>query len=204
MTRAQEIDVSQLPDYSISTSAPLWWGQLLMAVIEGSMFLILIAIYFYLRISLDVWPPPGTQLPHLTKSTLALVPLILSCWGSYWASEGARKNSRRDMLVGMIVNVVLAAAYLAFRTAQWHDFNFGWATDVHGSIVWAILFLHTLDAVADVVFTMVLIGLIAFRPYGARERLAVHVDSVLWYFIVGIWLPLYAVVYWGPHIVGTR
>ena len=36
-----------------------------------------------------------------------------------------------------------------------------------------------------------------------KQRLGVHVDSVLWYFIVLIWLPLYVAIYWGPHIVGA-
>ena len=49
------------PPYDISSKAPLWWGQLLMCLIEGSMFCILIAMYFYMRLSVDVWPPPGVE-----------------------------------------------------------------------------------------------------------------------------------------------
>ncbi len=56
------------------------------------MFLMLIAIYFYLRLSVDVWPPPGTQLPHHDAATLALIPLLLSAVGSYWASEGRQEE----------------------------------------------------------------------------------------------------------------
>jgi hypothetical protein len=26
---------------------------------------------------------------------------------------------------------------------------------------------------------------------------------VLWYFLVGIWIPLYGVIYWGPRLVGA-
>lgn len=203
MRTAQTIDVSGLQDHSISNSAPLWWGQALMAAIEGSMFLMLIGIYFYIRLSVDMWPPPGTQLPHMGAATIALAPLLLSCLGSYWASEGAKKNSRSQMLTGLVGNVVLGFGFLGLRAYEWHNFNFGWSTDIHGSIVWSILFLHTLDAVADLIFTIVLIVIIAMGGYGAKERAGVHVDSVLWYFIAGIWLPLYAVVYWGPRIIGA-
>jgi cytochrome c oxidase subunit 3 len=203
MRATQTIDVSGLPDHSISNGSPLWWGQALMAVIEGSMFLMLIGIYFYIRLSVDMWPPPGTQLPHMSATTIALAPLILSCLGSYWASEGAKKNSRSQMLIGMIANVLLGFGFLGLRAYEWHNFNFGWSTDIHGSIVWSILFLHTLDAVADLIFTVVLIVIIMSGRYGAKERAGVHVDSVLWYFITGIWLPMYAVVYWGPRIVGA-
>lgn len=203
MTPSRIIDVRHLPAYDISNNAPLWWGQALLATIEGSMFLMLIAIYFYLRLGVDVWPPPGTQIPHVLQPGLALIPLLLSCIGSWWASEGAKKNSRRQMLVGMIANVILALIFLGLRAAEWSEFNFGWSTDVHGSIVWTILFLHTFDTVADLIFTVVLVILIAAGRYGEKQRQGVHVDSVVWYFIAGIWLPLYAVIYWGPRIVGA-
>jgi len=73
---------------------------------------------------------------------------------------------------------------------------------VHGSIVWAILFLHTYDVVADLIVTAVLILILALGRHGKKQRSAVHVDSVLYYFLVAMWIPLYAVVYWGPRFVG--
>jgi cytochrome c oxidase subunit I+III len=48
-----------------------------------------------------------------------------------------------------------------------------------------------------------LVIIVASRKYGPKQRLGVHVDSVIWYFLAGIWLPLYAVIYWGPRIVGS-
>jgi cytochrome c oxidase subunit 3 len=195
--------LSNLAPFEISAGAPLWWGQLLLCFIEASMFLTMIAVYFYLRLSIDVWPPPGTQLPHTLYPTLALVPLVLSGAGSYWASEGAKKNDRTAMLTGMILNLLLACAFLAARWAEVRTLNFTWSTDVHGTIFWSILVLHTLDAVADMLYTAVLVVIIGVGRYGEKQRLGVHADSVVWYFIIAIWFPLYVVIYWGPHFVGA-
>src|SRR5579884_2242933 len=95
------LDVSHLEPYDISSQAPLWWGQVLLACIEGTMFCLLIAAYLYTRLRMDVWPPPGDQFPHLTLPTLALIPLIASAIGSYIASEGAKKNERGKMIFGL-------------------------------------------------------------------------------------------------------
>ena len=38
-----------MPAFEVSNLAPLWWGQLFMAFIEGALFCILIAMYFYVR-----------------------------------------------------------------------------------------------------------------------------------------------------------
>ncbi len=203
MIAQRSIDVSHLPPYDISSQAPLWWGQLFLAVIEGTMFAILIAMYFYYRLSVDVWPPPGEQLPHLGLSTLALVPLLVSCLGSYWASEAAKKNDRHGMIFGLTWNLVFAGTALALRLIVWHSFNFSWSSSIHGSMVWTILGLHTLDYVADLIFTAVLILILISGRVGPKQRLGVHVDSIVWYFIVLSWIPLYIVIYWGPRIVGA-
>lgn len=203
MTQPRVVDVSGLPAYQVSSQSPLWFGQLLMCVIEGSVFCILIATYFYLRLGVDVWPPPGVRLPGTLMPTLAFIPLIASCIGSYWASEAAKKDDRAGMIVGMTVNFVLAAIFLIMRAVAWKSLNFTWASDAHGSIVWTILFIHTYDVVADLLMTLVLIVILLAGRHGPKQRIGVHVDSVLWYFLAGIWVPLYAVVYWGPRFLGS-
>lgn len=204
MKQSRILDVSGLPPYDISTQSPLWWGQLMMCFIEGSLFCVLIGTYFYLRLGVDVWPPPGIQLPGTTLPTIALIPLLASCAGSYLASEGAKTDDRRRMILGLALNLSLAVVFLILRTVQWKSLNFTWASDAYGSIIWTILFIHTYDVVADLLMTAVLIILLASGRYGEKQRLGVHVDSVLWYFLVAIWIPLYVVVYWGPTMVGTR
>jgi cytochrome c oxidase subunit III len=203
MTESRVIDVSNLKPYAISNKGPLWSGQLLMCLIEGSLLVMLAAVYFYLRLGVDRWPPPGVHLPGVLISTLALIPLLASCIGSYLASEAAKKNSRNGMIFGLSLNLGLAAIFLVLRAIEWGSLNFKWNSDAHGSIFWTILVLHSYDVIADLLMTVVLLIIVITGHYGQKQRIGVHVDSVLWYFLVGIWLPLYGVLYWGPHLVGT-
>jgi heme/copper-type cytochrome/quinol oxidase subunit 3 len=196
------VDVSGLPPFDISSKSPLWLGQLLMCLIEGSLFCLLIATYFYLRLGVDVWPPPGVRLPGVSLPTLALIPLLASCAGSYLASEAAKRNDRGGMILGLLLNLVLAGLFLAMRAVEWGSLNFTWASDAHGSIVWTILFLHTYDVIADLIMTLMLTIYLAVGKYGEKQRVGVHVDSVVWYFLAGIWFPLYGVIYWGPRLIG--
>ncbi len=99
--------------------------------------------------------------------------------------------------------MVLAGIAFAMRLIEWHSLNFNWKTDAQGSYVWAFLGLHSFDYIGDVVFTIVLLIIIWSGRYGEKQRLGVHVDSVVWYFIVAIWIPIYIVIYWGPRIVET-
>ena len=198
------LNVDHLPPYEISSQAPLWWGQLCIAIIEGTMFSILIAAFLYTRLRIDVWPPPGDQFPHLVLPTIALLFLILSAVPSYYASQAAKKNNRRGMIINLALNLLFAAVFFVLRIIEWHSLNFNWQTDAHGSYVWAFLGLHSADVIGDLVFTLVLLVIILIGRYGERERLGVHVDTVVWYFLVGIWVPIYVVIYWGPRILESN
>ncbi|MBV9406186.1 MAG: cytochrome c oxidase subunit 3, partial [Acidobacteriaceae bacterium] len=179
MTEARTLDVSHLPPYDISSQAPLWWGQMCIVAIEATMFSIVIAAYFYMRLRMDVWPPPGDQFPHLVLPTVALIPLIASALASYWASEAAKKNDKRGMVWGMVWNVALAGVFFVMRIVEWHSLNFNWKADAQGSYVWAFLGLHSFDYIADLVMTIVLLLIVLSGRYGEKQRLGVHVDSIV-------------------------
>ena len=108
------------------------------------------------------------------------------------------------MLGGLGANLALALIFLALRFVEWRTFNFTWSSDIHGSLVWTILFLHTFDVIADLIMTAVLMAIVASGRYGPKQRLGVHIDSVIWYFLVLIWFPLYATVYLGTAAGGIQ
>jgi cytochrome c oxidase subunit III len=204
MIEAKTLDVSHLPPYEVSTQTPLWWGQLLLTFIEVTMFSLLIAAFLYVRLQVDVWPPPGDQFPHVLLPTLALIPLFLSVIGSYWATEAAKKNDRRGMALGMALNLLLASVFFVMRIVEWHSFNFSYKADSFGTYMWSFLALHSFDYVASMIETAVLLVIILSGRYGEKERAGVHVDSVIWYFVVAIWVPLYIVLYWSPRILESQ
>jgi len=203
MIPSRTIDVSHLPDVEINDQAPLWWGQVSLAVVEGTTFCVLIATYFYIRLSMDMWPPPGVQLPHELLPAIELAFLLLSCIGSYMASEAAKKDDRGGMILGLGINLLLALVAVGIRAVEWHQWNWKWTTTAYGSVTWSIMFLHTVDVAADLVYTTVLIVILLVRRAGPYQRLGVHVDSIVWYFLVAIWIPLYVTLFWGPYIVGA-
>jgi cytochrome c oxidase subunit 3 len=198
------LDVSHLPDYEISSDAPIAWGQFCVIAIESTMFMLLVATYFYLRLNLDVWPPPGEQFPHLLLPSLAWIPLLLSVPPAYMATETAKKDQAGATVKWMLANLFFASIFLVMRIVEWHSFNFQWDSSAHGSIVWITLGFHTLDYVALMLETVVLVIATVAGRWSPKLRSAVHADSLTWYFIVAIWIPLYFTLYWGPRIVESQ
>ena len=202
MTARHTIDVAGLPDFEISKNAPLWWGQVFLCFAEGSLLSIMIALYFYYRLQLGIWPPPGIGLPARLIPAISTALLVLSCIGSYVASEAAKRNNRPRMIFGLSLNLLLAFSALFFRALHWSSWNFNWKATAYGSVTWGIIFIHSFDVVADLLFTIVLLFFIVFVRSGPAQRLGVHVDSVVWYFLVGMWLALYVTIDWTPYFWG--
>jgi heme/copper-type cytochrome/quinol oxidase subunit 3 len=101
MSTRAVIDVSELPSHEFDTYDPVWWGNNLLLAIESSMFMILIATYFYLRQNFPLWPPPIAQLtatldplPQLSYGTLNTILLVLSCGPMILTDISARRGNR--------------------------------------------------------------------------------------------------------------
>jgi cytochrome c oxidase subunit I+III len=165
------------------------------------MFALLVAGYFYLRLGYDVWPPPGVSFIGWVLPTVELAVLLLSCVPAYWATEAAIENDIHGVRKGLLLNLALAAAGLVIRIVVWHSFNFAWHSSAYGSIVWAILGLHTFEYIGAMLETAVMLGIFFSGRFGDKQRGGVDVDSLTWYFIVGSWVPLYLVVYWSQYLV---
>ena len=61
------LDVSGLPSVAFGKSNTTWFANVLYMTIEGTMFALLFASYFYLRTRTDSWPPIQSP-PLLTKA----------------------------------------------------------------------------------------------------------------------------------------
>src|SRR3954469_10870982 len=96
------IDVSNLPRTVLDHRSPIWWGNMLLLAIETSMFALLLAMYFYVRVvDFVVWPPPqGNRLPILYNTapdllvpTVNLFILLLSVVPLIWADRACLKRN---------------------------------------------------------------------------------------------------------------
>ena len=87
------------------------------------------------------------------------------------------------------------------RGFEFDHLNVGWDRNAYGSIVWALLLLHTVHLLTDWVDTLVLTALM-HTDHGKKGRRFVDTseNALYWHFIVGSWLLVYLVIYWVPRV----
>jgi cytochrome c oxidase subunit III len=60
---------------------------------------------------------------------------------------------------------------------------------------------HTFHLVTDALNAAALTVLMCTRRIEATRFVDVNENAVYWYFVAGVWLPLYAVVYIAPRLL---
>jgi cytochrome c oxidase subunit 3 len=199
MNARTTMDVSHLPTYAFSHRSLMWWGTAGMIVIEGTLFAIGLVAYFYLRGLAQSWPlsaPP----PDLLYGTLNTAILLASGIPNQRAARAAVREDLAAVRLWMLVCLAFGVAFQIVRALEFGVLNTHWSNNAYGSIVYALLTLHTIHMVTDFVDTAVLTVLMFTGPLTGRRFVDVSENTGYWWFVVGAWLPIYFTLYLVPRL----
>ncbi|HEY6246132.1 MAG TPA: cytochrome c oxidase subunit 3 [Pyrinomonadaceae bacterium] len=207
MSTRRVIDVSDLPHHGFDTIDPVWWGNNGLLCIETSMFMILIATYFYLRQNFLSWPPPLGQLtgpldplPDLLFGTTNTVVLLISLFGAVAVDIAARRNYRGVAQLGLVICLLFGVGAIILRAYEFPAVKFRWDANAYGSIVWFMLGMHLAHLLTLTLETFLLTIWCFVRDFDMKHRLDITALTIYWYWVVGIWLLLYSIIYWMPRL----
>jgi cytochrome c oxidase subunit 3 len=193
------IDVSGLSDQgAFGHQGLIWWGTTGYMVIEGSMFVMALITYFYLRLRVDAWPPSNPN-PDLLYGTFNLGVLLVSAVPNHLAKLAAEKLDLGAVRRWMVLEVLFGVALLVIRGLEFTTLNCRWDDNAYGSIVWCLMVMHTIHLATDVGETSVLAVLTFTGPMSVRRFIDVSENGLYWYFIVLWWIPIYLTVYFAPR-----
>ena len=192
------LDVRDLPSFGFSVRSVMWWGTAGLMAIESTAFALAIVVYFYLRTHSDLWPMTSPP-PELLWGTLNTAVMIVSAWPNQLAKRAGTKLDKRGVQVWLTVCTAFGFLILILRGLELTALNVRWDADAYGSIVWMIMLLHTTHLVTDTWDTTVLDVLFFKGPLEGKRYVDVNENAIYWDFVVLSWLPIYAVIYFGPR-----
>lgn len=193
-------NVTELPTTTFGHRSMMWWGTLGFIVIEGSTLFICAVSYFYLRRNFPNWPPEGVFRPALTVATVQAALMALSNIPMAMVDRAARRLDLPAVRAGMVVCALLALVMCGLRALEFGALNVRWDSNAYGTVAWATLTAHTTLLVLETLETLVFVALL-FSPNLEQRDLAGASDNALyWYFLTGVWIPLYAIVFLSPYL----
>jgi len=200
MSTRPVLDVSGLPRFAFGQKSILWWGTMGIVVIEGTMFAILIASYFYLRTRSTEWPPSVLD-PYMLWGSVNMGVVLLSEIPNIWLKRAANQLDLRKVRVGLVIVVVLGLAALGLRALEFPALRAAWSVNAYTSAAWTLLGFHTVHLLTDWIDTVVLAVLMFVGPVERKRFVDVSENADYWTFVVLTWIPVFATLYLAPRFL---
>jgi heme/copper-type cytochrome/quinol oxidase subunit 3 len=193
-------DLTELPTHAYGHRSLTWWGILSFFMIEGTFFALAMATYFYLAGGEQSWPPGAIHPPSLLAGILFTLVILLSEIPNTILKRAAERKDLRTAQKYLLAMSGVGILLCLIRVFEFPSLNVMWTDNAYGSILWALLFLHTTHIVTDLGDTLVLTALM-FTRHGAEARRFVDVaeNAMYWRFVWVCWLPIYLLIYWLPR-----
>ena len=204
------LDVSKLPATRFDEKSMLWWGNTWGLTIETAVFGILVALYFSVRMSISQWLPPRTTpglpvlqdpYPDVIFPTIVLVVFLLSLAPGIYLDVAARRRNASAVKIGLIVTLSFNLVLIVLRYYEFDALHFKWNDNAYGSVTWTILGMHMIHLIVMAAEDSYLLIWSFVKGVDEKHCLDVTVAAVYWYWIVGTWIFLYLLVFWGPRIL---
>ena len=193
------IDVSALPTHAFGPRNIMWWGGAGMMLIEGTMFVLLMVAYLYLKGRSPEWPP-GFFAPVLFWGTLNTGIMLVSLVPNQLTKRAAERLDLRAARLWLLVSLVFALAFLIVRIFEFGALNVWWDSNAYGSVVWTLLGFHTIHLLTDVLDSIAFAVLLFTGPLEESHFVDLSENSLYWYFVVAFWLPIYGLIYLAPRV----
>lgn len=195
------IDVSKLPTVAFGQRDPMWWGTLGFVVAEGMLLAVSVGSYFYVRQNFPAWPPQGTPPPGLLVPTANMLLLLASLAPARWMDRAAKRLDLQALRRALVVASIISLIILAVRAFEFGALNTRWDSNAYGSVIWVIIGFHSTLLVIDALETICLTVLAHRGPWEEKHFTDVSDGAFYWYYIVLVWLPLYALIFLGPRLL---
>jgi cytochrome c oxidase subunit III len=190
--------LAYLPPHAHGNRSLTWWGMMGLIAVEGTVFVLAAAAYFYLATHSKMWPPDELR-PSLLAGTIFTIVTVLSVLPNWWLKHAAESEHLRRVQIGLIILSLIGCALLVVRYFEFAAMHVAWSDSAYGSIVITLLGLHTAHLATDLYDTIVLTALMFTKHAKGRRYVDVAENALYWNFVVIAWLPFYAILYFVPR-----
>jgi cytochrome c oxidase subunit 3 len=194
-------DVSGLPRATFGHRSMMWWGTLGFIAIEGTTLFICVVSYFYLRRNFSTWPPEHVFRPALLIPTIQAGLMLLSNFPMASVDRAARRLDVSGVRRGMVICSVLAVIMTVLRWFEFKSLNVRWDSNAYGSAAWATVTSHGTLLLLETAETIAFTVLLFTGPIEERDLAGASDNALYWYFMSGVWIPLYVVIFLSPYLM---
>lgn len=170
-------------------------GMLLFIISEVMLFGAFFMAYLFIRvINGNEWMPNGDELPVAIAAVNSGI-LLSSSLSMHWALESIKHGNRAGMKAGLVVTMLLGAAFLTIQINEYVHLGFLPKDSAQASVFFGLTGLH--GAHVFIGLTLLSFATIrAFRGHFSPEsHWGVEIPGIYWHFVDVMWIFVYSSLY---------
>jgi heme/copper-type cytochrome/quinol oxidase subunit 3 len=172
--------------------------MLMFLAFEAMFFGGLLGAFLVFRLSSLQWPPPGQ--PYLPGGITWINTgvLLLSAYTMRRAQRALRDGDHSGVLTGLGTTTLLGTTFLAVQGTEWvrlvrHGLTLSSGT--YGSTFYTLIGCHGAHVLGAVAWLLVVLWQAVGGRFTPRQHVGIQLCGMYWYFVVGLWPVLFALVY---------
>jgi heme/copper-type cytochrome/quinol oxidase subunit 3 len=190
-------DPELLDRRAVSNASSSVTGMVLFVASEAVFFAAFLGVYATSYAAVKVWPPAGLVGPSLIFPTVGVVVLLLS--GAVMGQVmriAHRPGYPRNVMPWMSAALACAVIFGVLLAIGYADIPFGVGQGIYESLFYMIIGLELAHVVGGGVLLAVVLARATTGELALR-RDPVQSAAIYWYFVVGLGVVIYALLYLG-------
>jgi heme/copper-type cytochrome/quinol oxidase subunit 3 len=195
------VDAPPLPAPVKARQEVGWWAMALVCATEAAFFAYLLMSYFYLALRSPGWPPPGIEAPRLVRPSIMTLLLVSSSLVLWWAERAMARGRPRQLRVGLLVTILLGAAFVALQAVEYDRALRVMRPGVHAyaSIFYTTTAFHGAHVTFGLLLLLYTLARALLGHFDPAAHLGVTVASLYWHFVDVVWLVIFTLLYLAPR-----
>jgi cytochrome c oxidase subunit III len=168
-------------------------GMLLFIISEIMLFGAFFTAYFFIRVVGEAeWFP--VDLPVAIAGVNSAI-LLTSSVTMHWALEGARRENRNALRIGLLTTFLLGLTFLTVQVNEYVHLGTAPADSAQATIFYGLTGLHGSHVFIGLTL-LAFANIRAFRGhYSAKEHRGVEVPGIYWHFVDVMWIFVFSTLY---------
>jgi cytochrome c oxidase subunit 3 len=190
------MEINRLPEQAVMAKAKkqlLYWGMASMTIFFG-------AFCSYYLVVHDNGNWLTFNLPITFYISTALI--ISSSGTMYWAQQSAKKGHIGTIKAALTITFLLGMAFCFSQIQGWKALYAngivfaGRTSNLSGSILYVITFMHFLHIVAGIISLLVTLNSSLKNRYTSQNYLGLSLCAIFWHFLDVLWVILFLFLYY--------
>ena len=162
---------------------------------ESVFFGMLLMVFLYMRSQQTSWPFMNTTLPELTLPIANTLLLLLSTVFARRAIQVIRRDDVKALNTALPITLIMGLVFVAGQVIEFNRSGMTITDTAFAGAFFILVAFHALHVLAGVV--MLAINTVRSRlgDFSAGSYLPVEIGSWFWYYVAGVWLVLFFVLY---------